>query len=313
MRERLWKMRDEWLRLALSRKGVVIERAFRPRRCEVIPVLAAMTDVSESWLRAECDRTSLEGMLFVLGVVTDRDGGAAYWERLCAREVLPVEWLEDPTRAFFSRRTEVDRAELDPADARPPPIERRHYVSQPLRALDALSLACDASTLSTVESLAREAAQRVARVTNAAQPATVARWHVVRNSGATENLVPWRSSLFGDAGAPSSVEWPAERLVTDESRGALVREVLATPAVRAMMDSANTRERATRQTIEWICSAIERSCAWTVLSDERVREDSDERYGDFLDPYEPLVAVIEAGYAVERFDVDGLCLIAPSL
>jgi hypothetical protein len=56
------------------------------------------------------------------------------------------------------------------------------------------------------------------------------------------------------------------------------------------------------------------SCAWAVFDEAPVPgAGGDARCGDYDDPFEPLTRVVECGYFVERFDADGIALIAASL
>ena len=308
--------RDQWRRLVRSRVASLVDRVFCPRRVDVIPVLAAMTDVSESWLRAECERTSLEGMLVVLDVVRDRDGGAAYWERLCAQGVLPIEWLEEPSRVFFSDHTYRSNPEFVSPQLTPAVesgFEERRYLPQPRRALDALTLACDASTLSAVESLARESQQRFSRILGAQPASTTACWHTLRNGGATEQLWPLRRPLLSEP-YPRSIVAPAVVLAGEVAFDRLLADLQTAPPLLALLELGNTRARPSRALIAAALSHVLHSCAWTLFRDARINSETlDGHYGEFEDPFEPLVRVIESGYFVERFDASGASLIAASL
>ncbi|MFO0561771.1 MAG: hypothetical protein U0269_27410 [Polyangiales bacterium] len=308
--------RDQWRKLVRSRVAPLVERVFRPRRADVIPVLAAMTDVSESWLRGECERTSLEGMLVVLDVVRDRDGGAAYWERLCARGLLPIEWIEDPSRVFFSHCARRSNPEFVSPQLTPDVVsifEDRSYLSHPKRALDALTLACDAPSLSAVESLARESLLRFSRITHGSPPSNTACWHTLRNGGTTEDLWPLTLPLLGAPFSRALIA-PGEILAGSVPFDRLLADLQTAAPLRALLDLPNTRARPSRSLIAAALSYVLHSCAWTLFSDARISSETlDAHYGDFEDPFEPLVRVIESGYFIERFDANGVAVIAASL
>jgi hypothetical protein len=302
---------DHWKRAMAQRTPSLVQRSFRPARDAKIEALAAMTDVSIEWLRSECERTSFEGMLVTLGVVQDRENGATYWERMCARETLPMAWLDDPSRLFFARNkrktVELPR-ELDPIVA--PYIWQREFASTPLRALDALSIATDAAVIVEVEALAREAAMRISPWVSPLD--FTVHWSVLRHGGATEGVrAPTDAEL--PASVAMGVRVAASRL--DERWHSMLDErVRWTHAdLRPLTQNPNTRARPSVWYFDLAVSQCARDSAWRVLAGTDAMIDDERAYASALNPFEPMVAIIERGYLLEAIRADGLWLYAPSM
>ncbi len=301
----------QWRRAMAQPTEMLVQRSFRPTRPAKIEALAAMTDVSVQWLRSECERTSFEGMLVTLGVVQDRENGAMYWERMCARETLPMQWLDDTSRCFFARiipsAMEVPLG-VDPVEALY--VSKREFVSTPLRALDALSIATDAAVVAEVEALAREAASRISPWTSPLD--FTVHWSVLRNGGSTEGVY-----------APSDAELPANVAVGVRNVAARFhpywksnldeRLGWAHKALRPLSENPNTRARASRYFFDSAVRQCARDAAWRLLADTDATIDDECVYASALNPFEPMVAIIERGYLLEAIRTDGLWLYAPSM
>lgn len=296
-------------------------RAFRPARARLIETLASMTEVDPQWLQRECERTSFEGMLHALGVVTDRARGAEYWERLCASEVVPLGWLEDSERVFFERV-------CDPVitDVRVYEPDRR-WSALPVRALDALTLASDPEGVAAVEALARECAARFALHGSATRLRV--HWSVLRNGGSTEQTsIPDATALPEGLTAP--VRAPASTLGERWSDKLQKQLDLTNTALRALLENDNTRARTSHWYVRAALVQIGHDAAWRELASENTAIPSDDRgtmaalfdswsaraprtYASVANPFEPMIAILERGYFLEAIKPDGVWLYAPSL
>lgn len=296
-------------------------RGFRPARARLIETLAAMTEVDPRWLQRECERTSFEGMLHTLGVVTDRARGPEYWERLCAREIVPLGWLEESERVFFERA-------CDPVitDVRVYEPDRR-WSALPVRALDALTLASDPEGVAAVEALARECAARFAVHCGATKLRV--HWSVLRNGGATEQTsIPDATAL--PEGLTAAVRAPASMLGERWSDKLTKQLDLADPALRTLLANDNTRARTSHWYLRVALAQIGHDAAWRELASEDAAltprdagslapllaawsAQPERTYASVANPFEPMAAIIERGYLLEAIKPDGLWLYAPSL
>lgn len=313
---------DRWKQLMQPQLAMLRARAFRPTRTRAIETLAAMTEVELRWLQGECERTSFEGMLHTLGVVTDRTRGAEYWERLCANKVIPLAWLDDPERVFFERP-------CDPVITDLPVYEPdRAWRSTPVRALDALTIAGDPAGVAAVEALARECAARFG-VLDAGSTLRM-HWSVLRNGGSTERTsLPDATAL--PASIPGGIGKPAAQLGERWTQKLEKLLDLNDPALLPLLNNDNTRARTSRWYLRRALEQVAHDAAWRLLASEGAAiaepetggsmralfeswiESPRRTYASAPNPFEPMVAILERGYFLEAIKREGVWLYAPSL
>lgn len=259
----------------------------------------------------EPDRSKLDA---TRDAVLDVDDPAEAWEMLAARGLVPSEWLGDSDRVFAE-------------DERPPALAERSFNDQPTRAavlryldegprlcdvpptvIAACSLACDITGVSTAERVAREAVRRLAEW-GAPQPTRVC-WRIV-------DPEEWETQPGDYRHMPAALAVGAAYVPTPTTERSIMRARtydFGTPAWRAAFT--------------WECAALWRlvskgnrtiapstSLALGAITDGGYPaiplELRSKRFADVPNPFEPLLSLWAAGYALDAITSNVIVLAAP--
>lgn len=271
----------------------------------------SLTDKELTQRVFEPDRTTLEA---TRDAVRDVDDPAEAWELLAGRGIVPSEWLGDGDRVFAE-------------DERPPALAERGFNDQPTRAailrylevgprlcdapptvIAACSLACDIPGVTTAERVAREAVRRLA-AWGAPQPSRVC-WRIV-------DPEDWETQPGDFRHMPAAMAVGDAYVPTPTTERTIMRARLydfGTPAWRAAFT--------------WECAALWRLvskgnrviAASTSLAPDSIAasgypgipsELRAKRFADVPNPFEPLLSLWAAGYALDAITEHTIVLAAP--
>jgi hypothetical protein len=212
-------------------------------------------------------------------VAAGYDDAVAAWEALAASGVIPLAWVGDPGRLFAC----LDCGGIGTIDD-----ETFHApAAHPWSVETAVAFAADPAGVLRAEALAREVVARLAPW-GVPQPARVV-WRV----GAPRDATP------AALAPPMDAAWRAWSAVPRAARLARVPQGSLPDGVWGLVDSQFVAAQ------QWAaCAAVD---GGTVLRGEPVR------FADLPDPFAPLVALWETGYALDAITAEAVVLVAPEV
>lgn len=312
-----------------------LARVFAPDRAGLDAALAALSDLAIDDVRAWRAVAEPAEIVEALGLDGGPEGGAAAWETLQARGILPAEYDDPAGRAFvhpelYPSRWSDESVALARAagktvvvfqgarSLRGPDalgrgsyshvVEHRALAGSPLSVADALALGSDARGVVTAESLVHEHAARLEAWGHTATSRRVL-WHVLGPGMRMSVDEEWHApepplglqAVLGGAVRHGTAEALLERL-----SGPLWDDP-ASPSNRAAV-----RNIARRQL--WF------TLAWAARADEgaRVPRHLDvptslwgAPFAELPDPFEPLRSLWATGYVLQGFYDEGAIVLAP--
>jgi hypothetical protein len=279
----------------------VLDGFVKPRRPQLAEVLACVTDTPVAHVQAALaacpprawnrrfHRSELWNHLPALERMTAAPEAPQHareaWERLAARDLIPVGWLADPDRV-------------------PESLEL------------ALSLAADPVGVETAEALGAEVVHRLSWCCDEHLVTRKWRLNVIQPIHAEDACHDWEFSHSNDGSGRMALRWKLKTRWLASGGG--FREKLDLlhafyyaeecvpwlcddPAVNALdkaVEEAAMRRGLAEEVynLPWVCEDIRHAIEWRFWSERGHRTPDGTRLGDLASPFEPRLALWELGY-----------------
>lgn len=232
------------------------------------------------------------------------------WERLAARGLIPLDWIDHPRRGFvMDARVAVTRGLATAATPtiRVPGEGRAVVLSSPPDPLVTFALGRDAAGVATAEDLARE---YLARLAPFAPPGSPAPDRVLWSALPASGLAPLPpSGRPGVAGATVASELVARAI------GARAYDLAQFTSLAREADRWRVHEIIARPILDatrWRAAAAEGLAVPPPSGPGAPHSVEGRSFAEVASPFEALVALWRTGYAIRRVTPDGILMVARS-